>query len=86
MKKIMSTIVAALVAVSFAGIVFAEDVPNSDHQLTAPAEVRRAEAMPMEHHRHYRHHRHHRHHRTMMENAAPAVPMATPVPAPPVAQ
>jgi uncharacterized protein YxeA len=63
MKKIMSTIVAALVAVSFAGIVFAEDVPNSDHQLTAPAEVRRAEARrdevkPTEHHmKQKKHHR-----------------------------
>jgi Ni/Co efflux regulator RcnB len=43
MKKILSTIVAALVAVSFASIVFAEDAPYSEHRDTAPAEMRRDE-------------------------------------------
>jgi Ni/Co efflux regulator RcnB len=43
MKKILSTIVAALVAVSFAAIVFAEEPPYSEHRDTAPAEMRRDE-------------------------------------------
>ena len=43
MKKILSTVVAALVAVSFAAIVFAEDAPYSEHRDTAPAEMRRDE-------------------------------------------
>jgi Ni/Co efflux regulator RcnB len=43
MKKILSTIVATLVAVSFAAIVFAEDAPYSEHRDTAPAEMRRDE-------------------------------------------
>jgi Ni/Co efflux regulator RcnB len=54
MKKILSTVVAALVAVSFAAIVFAEDAPYSEHRDTAPAEIirkdepRRDEVKPME--------------------------------------
>jgi len=53
MKKILSTIVAALVAVSFAAVVFAEDAPYSEHR-DAPAgemrrdEPRRDEVKPME--------------------------------------
>ena len=43
MKKILSTIVAALVAVSFTSIVFADDAPYSEHRDTAPAEMRRDE-------------------------------------------
>jgi Ni/Co efflux regulator RcnB len=54
MKKILSTIVAALVAVSFAAIVFAEDAPYSEHRDAAPSgdmrrdEPRRDEVKPME--------------------------------------
>ena len=54
MKKILSTIVAALVAVSFGAIVFAEDAPYSEHRDAAPAgemrreEPRRDEVKPME--------------------------------------
>ena len=53
MKKILLTIVAALVAVSFTAVVFAEDVPHSEHR-DAPApemrreEPRRDEVKPME--------------------------------------
>jgi hypothetical protein len=43
MKKTLSTVVAALVAVSFASIVFSEDAPYSEHRDTAPAEMRRDE-------------------------------------------
>lgn len=43
MKKILSTTIAALVAVSFAAIVFAEDAPYSEHRDAAPAEMRRDE-------------------------------------------
>ena len=68
MKKILSTIVAALVAVSFAAIVFAEDAPYSEHRDAAPGgemrrdEPRRDEVKPMEkqnmrkkHHKHKKH-------------------------------
>jgi Ni/Co efflux regulator RcnB len=54
MKKILSTVVAALVAVSFAAIVFAEDAPYSEHRDAAPGgemrrdEPRRDEVKPME--------------------------------------
>ena len=53
MKKILSTIVVALVTVSFAAVVFAEDAPYSEHR-DAPAgemrrdEPRRDEVKPME--------------------------------------
>jgi uncharacterized protein YxeA len=56
MKKILSTIVAALVAVSFAAIVFAEDVPHSEHEGAAQGaegrreEIKRQEAKPMQKH------------------------------------
>ena len=55
MKKILSTVVAALVAVSFATIVFAEDAaPYSEHRDATPGgemrrdEPRRDEVKPME--------------------------------------
>jgi Ni/Co efflux regulator RcnB len=62
MKKILSTIVAALVAVSFTSIVFADDAPYSEHRDTAPAEMRkdeprREEVKPME--KHYKQKKHH---------------------------
>jgi Spy/CpxP family protein refolding chaperone len=53
MKKILSTVVAALVAVSFTAIVFAEDAPYSEHRDVAPGgemrrdEPRRDEVKPM---------------------------------------
>jgi Ni/Co efflux regulator RcnB len=43
MKKILSTIVAALVAVSFAAVVFAEDVPYSERRDAPAPEMRRDE-------------------------------------------
>ena len=68
LKKILSTIVAALVAVSFTSIVFADDAPYSEHRDTAPAEMRkdeprkdeprRDEVKPME--KHYKQKKHHR--------------------------
>ena len=55
MKKILSTVVAVLVAVSFAAIVFAEDsAPHSEHRDAAPGgemrrdEPRKDEVKPME--------------------------------------
>jgi len=54
MKKLLATIVAALVAVSFAAIVFADDAPYSEHRDAAPSgemrrdEPRRDEVKPME--------------------------------------
>jgi len=62
MKKILSTIVAALVAVSFTSIVFADDAPYSEHRDTAPAEMRkdeprRDEVKPMKHYKQKKHHR-----------------------------
>ena len=63
-KKILSTIVTALVAVSFATIVFAEDAPYSEHRDAAPAgelrkdELRRDEVKPMvKHKKQKKHHR-----------------------------
>src|ERR1035437_3678452 len=65
MKKILSTIVATLVAVSFATVAFAADVPTTEPATDAPAaEMKQDEAKPMKkHHKHHRHHRHHRHHK-----------------------
>jgi Ni/Co efflux regulator RcnB len=62
MKKNLSTVVVALVAVSFTSIVFAEDAPYSEHRDTAPAELRkdeprREEVKPME--KHYKQKKHH---------------------------
>jgi Ni/Co efflux regulator RcnB len=63
MKKILSTVVAALVALSFAVIVFAEEGPYSEHRDAAPAEMRRDEmkrdeVKPMEkHNKRKKHHR-----------------------------
>ena len=64
MKKILSTIVAALVAGSFAAIVFAEDAPYSEHRDAAPAgemrrdEPRRDEVKPIvKHKKQKKHHR-----------------------------
>jgi len=69
MKKILSTIVAALVALSFAAIVLAEDAPYSEHRDAAPGaemrkdemrrdEIKRDEVKPMEkHNKRKKHHR-----------------------------
>lgn len=94
MKKILSTIVTALAALSFAGIVFAADVPTTEPTVAAPAaEVNRPAAKQVKkhhrHHKHHRQHRHHRHHRAVKVAGAPgAAPMAAPapVPAPPAGQ
>jgi len=62
MKKILSTIVAALVAVSFGAIVFAEEAPYAEHR-DAPSgemrrdEPRRDEVKPMHHKKMKKHHR-----------------------------
>jgi hypothetical protein len=63
MKKFLSTVVAALVAVSFAAIVFAEDAPYSEHRDSAPGEMRRDEprrdeVKPME--KKIKHKKHHK--------------------------
>ena len=64
MKKILSTIVATLVAVSFASVVFAEDASYSERRDAAPAgemrrdEPRRDEVKPMEQHKKLK--KHHR--------------------------
>ncbi len=49
MKKVLSTLVAALVAVSFAGVVFAQE-PAKEAAPAAPAagEVKKEEAKPAE--------------------------------------
>jgi Ni/Co efflux regulator RcnB len=62
MEKILSIIVAALVAVSFTSIVFADEAPYSEHRDAAPAEMRkdeprREEVKPME--KHYKQKKHH---------------------------
>jgi Ni/Co efflux regulator RcnB len=73
MKKIISTIVAALVAVSFAGIVFAQEAPAPAAAPAAPAapaagEMKKEEAKPMKKHR--KHKKHHKKHKK--EEAGPA--------------
>lgn len=51
MKKILSTIVAALVAVSFASVVFAYEGSYSEHDRDARGtEIRRENAKPMNKH------------------------------------
>jgi nitrate reductase cytochrome c-type subunit len=69
MKKVLSTIVAALVAVSFAGIVFAQEAP-APAPAPAPAagEMKKEEAKPMK--KHKRHKRHHKKHKK--EEVGPA--------------
>jgi Ni/Co efflux regulator RcnB len=60
MKKILSTIVAALVAVSFAGLVFAQDAPAPAASPAAPAagEVKKVEKAPVKKHtKHMKHKR-----------------------------
>jgi len=65
MEKILSIIVAVLVAVSFATIVFAVDVPTSKPaDAVQVAETDKVEVeVVARHDRHHWHHRHHRHHR-----------------------
>ena len=57
MIKILSAIAAALAAISFAAVVFAEDVPHSEHEGAAPrAEMKTEEARPMvKHHESIKH-------------------------------
>jgi nitrate reductase cytochrome c-type subunit len=50
MKKVMSTIVAALVAVSFAGLVFAQDAP-APAAAPAAGEVKKEEKAPAKKHK-----------------------------------
>jgi Ni/Co efflux regulator RcnB len=73
MKMILSTVVAALVAISFATIVFAEDAPYSEHRDTAPAEIRRDEprrdeVKPMEkQNKRKKHHKQKKHKKQIIE-------------------
>jgi Ni/Co efflux regulator RcnB len=74
MKKILSTVVAALVAVSFATIVFAEDAPYSEHRDAAPGgemrrdEPRRDEVKPMEkQNKRKKYHKHKKHKKQIRE-------------------
>ena len=64
MKKILSITVAALVATSFSAVLFAEEVPYSEHRDAAPVgemrrdESRRDEVKPMvQHKKQKKHHR-----------------------------
>jgi len=73
MKKILSTIVAALVAVSFAAIVSASNVPTSEPSTATPAVEMRKESKPMKKHlKHRKLHRHRKHDKTAMKDTAPA--------------
>jgi len=57
MKKVLSTIVAALVAVSFAGIVLAQEAPAPAAPPAAPpaaGEMKKEEAKPMKKHKKHR--------------------------------
>jgi hypothetical protein len=74
MNKILSTVVAALVAVSFATIVFAEDAPYSEHRDAAPGgemrrdEPRRDEVKPMEkQNKRKKYHKHKKHKKQIRE-------------------
>lgn len=85
MKKVLSTIVVTIAAMSFAAIVSAADVPPSEPAGAAPsAEMHKDEAKPMKKHKHHRHHRKH-HHKHHHQKAAPA-PVPTAPPAPPAGQ
>ena len=83
MKKVLSTILAAIVAVSFSGLVFAQDqAPASATGPTEPTEMK--QDVTKHHKRHHRKHhkRHHRKHMEQMkkEEAAPAPAPAAPAP------
>jgi hypothetical protein len=62
MKKILPTIVAALVAISFAGLVFAQDAPAPAAPPAAPVagEMKKVEKAPVR-----KHVKHKKHKRTM---------------------
>jgi hypothetical protein len=51
MKKVMSTIVAALVAVSFAGLVFAQEAPAPAPVAAPAADVKKEEKAPVKKHK-----------------------------------
>ena len=69
MKKVLSTIVASLVAVSFAGIVFAQEAPApAPDAAPAAGEMKKEEAKPMKHHK--KHKRHHKKHKKEVGPAA----------------
>ena len=74
MKKIVSTVVSVLAAVSFAAIVLAEDAPYSGNRDAAPGgemrrdEPRRDEAKPMEkQNKRKKHHKHKKHKKQIRE-------------------
>ena len=47
MKKVLSSLVAALVAVAFAGVVFAADMPAGHPAVAPAAEVKKEEKAPV---------------------------------------
>ena len=82
MKKVLSTIVAALVALSFASFAFAADANYPEHSGAAEAaKMNQPEAKPVKpQHKHSK--KHHKHHKAAKKKTAPATP--APAPAPPV--
>jgi len=87
MKKILSSIVAALAAFSFAALVSAADVPTTQPAGTAPAaETTKPEAKPMKKHAKHRAHQKHRKQPKAAKKAGAPAPAPAPVPAPPAAQ
>ncbi len=82
MKKVLSTIVAAIVAVSFAGLAFAAQEPAS---ATGPSEPTETKQVVKHHTKHHAKH-HKKHHKSSMkkekkEEAAPAAPAGSEAPA-----
>lgn len=85
MKKVLSIIVSSLVAVSFAGMVFAAEPAKTETPASpAAGEVKKEEAKPIKKHV-KKHRRHHKHHKAAKKAAVPAETPAT-TPATPAAK
>jgi len=77
MRKVISTMLAALVAVSFSGMVFATEIPKTDQATTAaPASEVKAEKKEVKKcvKKHKKHHKKHMKAVVKKDEAAPAGP------------
>lgn len=80
MKKILSVVLASMVAVAFAGITCAAEPATTTMDSSAPTEAAPAKSQVKKHHHKKHNKKHHRkHHKKEMkakEGSAPEVPMA----------
>jgi hypothetical protein len=88
MKKIMSAIVATLVAVAFTGIAFAAEPAPAPEQAQPAIRAEVTPAKPEMRKHHKKHHRKHhkKHHKAHMKKHEEQAPVAPAEPTPPPAQ